>query len=46
MCLHQVPQAAIDNTVRQAAYQIIEGKGATYYGIGSGIARIIKAIGD
>lgn len=25
----------IDNDVRRAAYSIIEGKGATYYGIGS-----------
>jgi L-lactate dehydrogenase len=32
--------------VRQAAYRIIEGKGATYYGIGAGIARIARAIGD
>jgi L-lactate dehydrogenase len=30
--------------VRDAAYRIIEGKGATYYGIGAGIARIAHAI--
>jgi L-lactate dehydrogenase len=36
----------IDDGVRKAAYRIIEGKGATYYGIGAGIARIVRAIGD
>lgn len=30
--------------VRDAAYSIIEGKGATYYGIAMGLARISKAI--
>ncbi|WP_019415295.1 L-lactate dehydrogenase [Paenisporosarcina sp. TG20] len=30
--------------VRDAAYKIIEGKGATYYGIAMGLARITKAI--
>jgi len=35
---------AIDHDVRNAAYKIIEGKGATYYGIGAGIARIVRAI--
>jgi L-lactate dehydrogenase len=34
----------IDERVRKAAYTIIEGKGATYYGIGSAIARIVEAI--
>ncbi len=38
--------ARIDDGVRRAAYRIIEGKGATYYGIGAGIARIAKAIRD
>ena len=37
-------KARIDDGVRRAAYRIIEGKGATYYGIGAGIARIAKAI--
>ena len=37
-------RAQIDNRVRCAAYNIIEGKGATYYGIGSAIARIVDAI--
>lgn len=39
-------RAAIDEKVRRAAYRIIEGKGSTYYGIGAGLTRIIKAIGD
>lgn len=34
----------IDEKVRRAAYHIIEGKGATYYGIGSAIARITEVI--
>ncbi|TWU40306.1 L-lactate dehydrogenase [Novipirellula aureliae] len=34
----------IEQNVRQAAYQIIQGKGATYYGIGSALARIVSAI--
>lgn len=34
----------IDDSVRYAAYSIIEGKGATYYGIGAGLARLIQAI--
>ena len=36
--------AEIDENVRRAAYHIIEGKGATYYGIGSAIARIVEVI--
>ena len=34
----------IDDGVRTAAYRIIEGKGATYFGIGAGLAHIIQAI--
>jgi len=34
----------IDQKVRRAAYQIIAGKGATYYGIGSAVARIIDVV--
>ena len=37
-------RARIDTGVRRAAYTIIEGKGATWYGIGAGLARIVKAI--
>jgi len=36
----------IDGAVRRAAYRIIQGKGATYYGIGGGLARIVSAIGQ
>lgn len=36
----------IDQGVRNAAYPIIAGKGATYYGIGGGLARILHAIGQ
>ena len=34
----------IDQSVRNAAYHIISGKGATYYGIGSAVARITEVI--
>src|SRR5207248_7929645 len=34
----------IDRKVRGAAYTIIGGKGATYYGIGSALARIVDVI--
>jgi L-lactate dehydrogenase len=34
----------IEHRVREAAYQIVEGKGATYYGIGAALARITDAI--
>ena len=34
----------IDERVRRAAYQIIAGKGATYYGIGSAVARIVDVV--
>lgn len=37
-------QDKIDHEVRRAAYSIIEGKGATYYGIGSALARIVDVI--
>jgi len=36
--------ASIDEKVRRAAYHIIEGKRATYYGIVSAIARIVEVI--
>jgi L-lactate dehydrogenase len=35
---------AIDEKVRRAAYTIIAGKGATYYGIGCVLARIVDAV--
>jgi L-lactate dehydrogenase len=34
----------IDEKVRRAAYTIINGKGATYYGIGSALSRIVVVI--
>jgi L-lactate dehydrogenase len=34
----------IDDGVRRAAYRIIAGKGATYFGIGAGISRLVRAI--
>ncbi len=37
-------RAQIDDSVRNAAYKIIDGKGATYFGIGAGLANIVKAI--
>lgn len=37
-------RASMDAGVRRAAYTIIEGKGATYYGIGAGLARLADAI--
>jgi L-lactate dehydrogenase len=35
---------SIDGQVRGAAYSIIEGKGATFYGIGAALARIVHVI--
>ncbi len=37
-------RAMIDDAVRRAAYTIIDGKGATWFGIGGGLARIVQAI--
>jgi L-lactate dehydrogenase len=34
----------IDQKVRRAAYEIITGKGATYYGIGGAVARLVKVL--
>jgi L-lactate dehydrogenase len=34
----------IEEDVRRAAYQIIAGKGATYYGIGSAVAHIVDVL--
>lgn len=42
--LTEAIRAEIDAGVRRAAYRIIDGKGATYYGIGAGIARIAQCI--
>jgi L-lactate dehydrogenase len=47
--LHQIEitdpmRQDIDQRVRGAAYAIITGKGATYYGIGSALSRIVDVI--
>jgi L-lactate dehydrogenase len=42
--LTQAECLEIDENVRRAAYQIIVGKGATYYGIGSAVARIVDVL--
>jgi L-lactate dehydrogenase len=46
---HGVPfddevRKGIDSAVRGAAYAIISGKGATYYGVGSALARVVDAV--
>ena len=43
--LDDAAKARIDDGVRNAAYKIIEGKGATWYGIAGGLVRICRAIG-
>lgn len=48
-CIRNVPltdviHKDIDERVRRAAYRIIQGKGATYYGIGSALARIVDVV--
>jgi len=42
--LGQADRQRIDDNVRRAAYHIIGGKGATYYGIGSAVARIVDVL--
>jgi L-lactate dehydrogenase len=42
--LSEAVRQEIDRKVRSAAYTIISGKSATYYGIGSALARIVKVI--
>lgn len=37
-------RAGIEGKVRRAAYAIIEGKGATFYGIGAALSRIVNVI--
>jgi len=39
-------RAAIDEGVRAAGARIIKGKGATYYGIGGAVARIVRTLRD
>lgn len=42
--LTESERTQIDEQVRRAAYYIIAGKGATYFGIGSAVARIVDAL--
>ncbi len=42
--LSELVRASIDEKVRRAAYTIISGKGATYYGIGCALARIVDTV--
>jgi L-lactate dehydrogenase len=42
--LTQKDRDEIDDNVRRAAYHIIAGKGSTYYGIGSAVARIVDVV--
>jgi L-lactate dehydrogenase len=39
-------RARIDEGVRRAAYRIIAGKGATWFGIGAGLTRVVEAVRD
>jgi L-lactate dehydrogenase len=42
--LSEEDRQRIDKSVRYAAYQIIAGKGATFYGIGGAVARIVDVL--
>jgi L-lactate dehydrogenase len=42
--LSDLERRQIDENVRRAAYHIIGGKGATYYGIGSAVVRIVDVL--
>ncbi|MEM5472420.1 L-lactate dehydrogenase [Hoeflea sp. AS60] len=44
--LDEAARTSIAAQVKGAAYTIIEGKGATWYGIGAGLACIVRAIID
>jgi len=44
LSLDTTEQQRIDEATRYAAYAIIEGKGATYYGVGAAIARLVEVI--
>jgi len=44
VCFEEGDRKEIDDQVRNAAYAIIEGKGATYYGIGSALAKVADVI--
>ena len=42
--LSAADRESIDQQVRRAAYTIIQGKGATYYGVGAALARVASVI--
>ena len=44
LCNNQDVREVISSKVRNAAYEIIERKGATYYAVGLGVARIVESI--
>jgi L-lactate dehydrogenase len=44
--IDSVVRERIEHDVRYGAYKIIEGKGATWFGVGAGLARIVEAIGS
>ncbi len=44
VCIDDNDRQTIDDKVRNAGYSIIEGKGATYYAIGSAVAKIVEVI--
>jgi L-lactate dehydrogenase len=44
ICIDDTVRNRIDDNVRNAAYRIIEGKGATYYGIGAAVTKIADVI--
>jgi L-lactate dehydrogenase len=44
--LTEADRSSIDTAVRGAADAIIQGKGATWFGVGAGLARIAQAIED
>ena len=46
LALGAAERQGIDDAVRRAAYRIIEGKQATYFGIGAGLARLAEAVRD
>lgn len=42
--LSEADRQEIDRRVRRAAYNIIAGKGSTYYGIGSAVSRLVDVL--
>jgi L-lactate dehydrogenase len=42
--LGEADRGRIDTAVRRAAYAIIKGKGATWFGVGAGVARMAQVI--